>query len=211
MKHGDLLISMGLGLVMVPLALFTQGPLRATLGIPFVLFLPGYAVVAALFPRRTDLTGIERLAYSLGLSLALTPLVGIAVNFTPWGIRLLPIVLSLALIIVAMAGFAFYRRERLAPSEDWAAPVRSATSAAVQRWREQGWLARLLMATLAIASVGFGATLVNVMVTPRVTESFTEFYVLDPTGRADSYPQRLALGEEAKSLWLDNLPRRGPP
>lgn len=198
MKHGDLLISMGLGLVMVPLALFTQGPLRATLGIPFVLFLPGYAVVAALFPRRTDLTGIERLAYSLGLSLALMPLVGLAINFTPWGIRLLPMVLSLALIIVAMAGFAFYRRERLAPDRDWAVPVRPALSAAVQRWREQGRLAQVLAATLALVSIGFGATLVTVMVTPRGTESFTEFYVLNPTGRADSYPQRLALGEEAK-------------
>lgn len=205
MKQGDLLISLGLGLVMVPLALYTQGPVRVTLGIPFVLFLPGYTLIAALFPRRADLSGPERLAYSMGLSLALVPIVGIVLNFTPWGIRLLPMVLSLALLIVALAGFALYRRESLAPNEDWTAPVRlptgqagSAPSAAVQRWREQGWLARLLMVTLAIASVGFVVTSATVIAVPRVTETFTEFYLLEPTGRADSYPQSLAPGQEAQ-------------
>ena len=198
MKHGDLLISMGLGLVMVPLALFTQGPVRATIGFPFMLFLPGYTLVAALFPRKTDLPGIERLAYSLGLSLALIPLVGIALNFTPWGIRLLPPLLSLTLVIVTLAGFAIYRRESLAPNEDWTAPMRSTPSAAVQLWRAQGRLARVMAATLAIASVGFGATLVTAMTTPRATDSFTEFYLLGATGQADSYPQRLAPGQEAQ-------------
>ncbi len=198
MRHGDLLISMALGLVMVPLALFTDGPLRATLGIPFALFLPGYTLVAALFPRRDDLGGPERLVYSLGLSLALLPLVGIAVNFTPWGIRLLPIVLSLAMVIVTQAGFAFYRRQSSVSKEDWTAPVRSAPSVIRQRWREQGWLARLFMVLLAITSVGFGATLVTAMATPRGTETFTEFYLLDSNGRADSYPQRLSPGEDAK-------------
>jgi uncharacterized membrane protein len=33
-----------------------------------VLFLPGYALIAALFPRKDDLDGIERIALSFGLT-----------------------------------------------------------------------------------------------------------------------------------------------
>jgi uncharacterized membrane protein len=35
---------------------------------------------------------------------------------------------------------------------------------------------------------------------PPVTEKFTEFYVLNSEGKADNYPQNLAVGEEAKVI-----------
>jgi uncharacterized membrane protein len=38
-------------------------PLRVIFGLPFVLFLPGYALIAALFPGKSDLDGIERVAH----------------------------------------------------------------------------------------------------------------------------------------------------
>ena len=72
-----------------------EGPLRVVPAIAFVLFLPGYLATSALFPRTGDLSGPERLALSLGLSMAIVPLIGLALNFTPWGIRLEPIVVSL--------------------------------------------------------------------------------------------------------------------
>jgi len=43
-----------------------------------VLFLPGYTLIATLFPRKDDLDGIERVALSFGLSIAITPLLGLA-------------------------------------------------------------------------------------------------------------------------------------
>lgn len=57
--------------------------LRIIFGIPLVLFLPGYALIAALFPGKNDLDTIERIALSFGLSIAIVPLIGLALNFTP--------------------------------------------------------------------------------------------------------------------------------
>jgi hypothetical protein len=62
-------------------------PVRVALGVLFVLFFPGYVLVSALYPWREQLQGVERIALGLGLSLALVPLLGLALNFTPWGIR----------------------------------------------------------------------------------------------------------------------------
>jgi uncharacterized membrane protein len=86
---------------------------RWVLGSVFVLFIPGYVTVEALFPKGRDLDGIERFALSVGLSLALVPLIGLLLNYTPWGIRLDPIVISLTILTVALTGVALGRRFRM--------------------------------------------------------------------------------------------------
>jgi len=87
--------------------------LRWVFGSVFVLFIPGYVAVEALFPKGRELDAIERFALSVGLSLALVPLVGLVLNYTPWGIRLDPIVISLIILTVGLAAIAFARRYRL--------------------------------------------------------------------------------------------------
>jgi uncharacterized membrane protein len=53
---------------------------------------------------------------SIGLSLALVPLIGLVLNFTPWGIRFAPIVASLgtfttvALLAAAMRKYLQVRK-----------------------------------------------------------------------------------------------------
>jgi hypothetical protein len=84
--------------------------LRWILGSVFVLFIPGYVTVEALFPKGRDLDGIERFALSVGLSLTLVMLVGLLLNYTPWGIRLTPIVVSLTILTVGLALVALGRR-----------------------------------------------------------------------------------------------------
>ena len=69
---------------------------RWVLGSIFVLFLPGYSMLQLLFPKGSELDSLERFALDIGLSLAVVPLIGLMLNFTPWGIRLIPIVISLA-------------------------------------------------------------------------------------------------------------------
>ena len=85
---------------------------RWVFGSIFVLFLPGYATVQALFSGR-ELDSIERFALSVGLSLAITPLVGLLLNYTPWGIRLDPIVVSLSIFTLGMAAIGTLRKYSL--------------------------------------------------------------------------------------------------
>jgi len=87
---------------------------RWIVGSVFVLFLPGYAAIQALFPEGKELDNIERFALTIGLSLAITPLIGLILNYTPWGIRLDPIVAALSLFTLAVAMAGTFRRYRLA-------------------------------------------------------------------------------------------------
>jgi len=93
---------------------------RYALGATFVLGLPGYAFTRALFPQQLpiktgekDLDIIERAALSIGMSLALVPMVGLLLNYTPWGISLTPIVLSLVTLTVVFAVAAILREHNV--------------------------------------------------------------------------------------------------
>ena len=60
-----------------------------------LLFLPGYALASALFPKTTDLGRIARTALSFCLGIAVVPLISLALSYTPWGIRRVTVVASL--------------------------------------------------------------------------------------------------------------------
>jgi len=90
--------------------------IRYVLGTVFILWLPGYTFIKALFPTQVpvktsseNLDSIERVALSIGLSLALVPLVGLLLNYTPWGIRLEPVTLSLTALTLTFATAALLR------------------------------------------------------------------------------------------------------
>jgi hypothetical protein len=112
--YGSLLVSFATILVIyaVP-SEFPLVALRWVIGSVFVLFIPGYVTVEALFPKGRELDSIERFALSVGLSLALVPLVGLLLNYTPWGIRLTPIVISLTILTVGLAVIALARQYRI--------------------------------------------------------------------------------------------------
>ena len=83
---------------------------RWIIGSIFVLYLPGFVTVQALFPEGKELDNIERLALAIGLSLAITPLIGLLLNYTPWGIRLNPILAALSLFTLSLAATGTYRK-----------------------------------------------------------------------------------------------------
>ena len=87
---------------------------RWVLGTLFVIFLPGYAFIEALFVNpisgKKELDQIARFALSIGMSLALVPLIGLLLNYTPWGIRLEPIAVSLSVFTLICVFVAAYRK-----------------------------------------------------------------------------------------------------
>lgn len=170
--------------------------LRILFGVAMVLFIPGYALIAALFPARDDLDGIERVALSFGLSIAVVPLIGLALNYTPWGIRLDPILASLTLFTFAMAAAAWYRRLLLPASERFSVPAREMLGAARNElFDPEGTpLDRGLSALLVVSIVVAVATTAYVIAVPKEGEHFTEFYILGPGGKAADYPTDFPAG-----------------
>jgi hypothetical protein len=103
----------------IPENLFPLVYVRYFLGSFFVLFLPGYAFTKALFPKQVpirtgseEIDNIERFALSAGMSLALVPMVGLALNYTPFGITFVPVTLSLLALTIIFATAAFLREQQ---------------------------------------------------------------------------------------------------
>ncbi len=201
------------------LPVVSETPLRVVLGLPLVLFLPGYALVAALFPEEgegptetedpqeasteTDgagIDGIERVALSFGLSIAVVPLLGLVLNFTPWGIRLVPILVAVGGFTLAATALAARRRHELpeperfaVPYETWGADARAELFEPDSRADAALNVLLVLSVLLATASVAYAVAV------PKQGEAFTEFYVLteNETGElvADNYPTEFVRGE----------------
>jgi hypothetical protein len=91
--------------------------IRYVLGSIFVLGLPGFTLIKALFPSKKEMDTIERAALSIGLSLAIVPIIGLLLNYTPWGIRLTPITLSLLALTITFATAAILREHQTKKSE----------------------------------------------------------------------------------------------
>ena len=190
--HHDLAAIVGLSFLLVLAVYLLPFPaLRIILAGPFVLFFPGYTMVAALFPRRENLDGLERLGLSLGLSIAILPLMGLVLNYTPWGITLLSTLLSAISFIVGCSAIAYYRRGRLPLEERYALRL----ELDVAGWRSSGLLDRSLTVALAVSIFAALGTFLFVLAKPDVGERFTEFYVLGPGGEADDYPDRVLQGQ----------------
>lgn len=92
----------------VPENAFPMVYARYLFGSVFVLFLPGYSLIRVLFDRR-ELDIIERLALSIGLSLALVPMAGLLLNYTPWGIRTIPVTICLLALTLVFASASVIR------------------------------------------------------------------------------------------------------
>ncbi|AKB52833.1 hypothetical protein MSBRW_3580 [Methanosarcina barkeri str. Wiesmoor] len=196
----DLFIVMGL-VLLTDIFVLTPGinetMFRNILGLPLVLFLPGYALIAALFPAKSDLDGIERVALSFGLSIAVVPLIGLGLNYTPWGIRTLPILISLSAFTFIMCGLAYLRRASLPENEAFKVSFKAAALSLKAEVMEtsESRLDRALTVFLIISILLSVVTLAYVVVSPKEGEHFTEFYLLGPEGKADNYTTNYTLGQ----------------
>lgn len=183
-------------LLIAVIYLLPQSTLRVLLGLPFILFFPGYAALSVLFPERKDLETIERVALSFGLSIAISPLIGFGLNYTPFGIRLAPILLSLSALNVALSIGGLYRRER-AGEPYLPFDLQETWGRYIAQFKAEKGLDRALTIILVISILSSVIALAYVVAVPRQGESFTEFYILGPGGMAEGYPRNLTVAEEA--------------
>ena len=99
-----------LSVVVISAPPLNDTPIRAVVGFPIVFFLPGYSLVASLFPRDEGLDMLEKIALSIGLSICIVGLTGILLNFTPWGLKLGPVLLTLSTFTLFFVALGAIRR-----------------------------------------------------------------------------------------------------
>jgi uncharacterized membrane protein len=107
----------------VPSDIFPFTYVRAVLGLLFVMFLPGFAFVKGLFPKtaengtETNLNIIERLGLSIGMSLAITVITVLILNWTPLGVAFAPLFIFLLSFVVFCSLVALIRELSLKQQE----------------------------------------------------------------------------------------------
>ena len=212
----------------VVLPVVNDSPVRVVVGLVFVLFVPGYAFVAALFPEAGEpptaadaddgegpapdgngngnglqdrgIDGIERTALSFGLSIAIVPLIGLALNFTPFGIRLVPILVSISGFTLIATVIAHQRRKELPADERFQVPYREWVAAGrSELFDPESTVDAALNVVLVIAIVLATSSVVYAVAVPQQGEQFTEFYVLTENESGDlvaaGYPSELTADE----------------
>lgn len=167
--------------------------LRIIIGLPFVLFLPGYTLLTALFPTKSALDSIERVALSFGLSLAVVPIIAYILNFIPWGISIYSVLISIAIFIAITSTVGWYHQRGLAGVEK----LSSSFGSSLTLLGGQSFANKILSIILILVILVAMGTLGYFIAGPKTVEKYTEFYIVGPEGEAKGYPDELVLGEEA--------------
>lgn len=86
--------------------------IRTIIGILLILFLPGYSLVTAVYPKKNDLKNIERVSLSFSFPLISFALFLLVPNIIPTAIDLTYIFLILSVFTIVMILIAYIRRRR---------------------------------------------------------------------------------------------------
>lgn len=173
--------------------------IKTILAIPMILFVSGYLLMAALFPRKDDLGMVERISLSLGLSIVTVSILGLLLNFT-FGIRLIPILITLCVYTIVLIFITINIRKRLSEDIQFSLkPYRIYD--AINNWLRPKskidsicTVILILMATLTIGTAYY------TIATPKIGEGFTEFYILDSFRGLNNYSTNLISNSPA--TWL---------
>jgi len=217
----------GLMIVTTTAPVIKESIFRMLLASLFVLFIPGYTFVAALFPaaretideakhpdrrdsetgavsRDKGINGMERVALSFGTSIAIVTVIGLILNVTPWGLQLTPVLFPVCALTGVFAYVGDRRRAKLesadrfqVPYKRWVAKTRRVLLEPDTQRDAVLNVVVVLSVLLAAGSVGYAVTV------PKQADAFTEFYLVTENGDgeliADDYPTEFQRGE-SKSL-----------
>jgi uncharacterized membrane protein len=163
--------------------------IKTAVALPLVLLIPGYLLIALLFPSARDLRGIERIVLSVVFSVAIVPMLVFILNFTPEGIVLDSVLTALSLLILLLVMLVVIRR-LLLPEEARFSLHREVISAGVLSQSVSERAERLCLVLLFTAVLLFLVITALVLAFPGEGEHYTEFYLLgaDQTMTNLSYP-----------------------
>ena len=179
-------------LLVFPAVAFTTGLLRIVFSFLFVIFFPGYTLLSALFPKSGGLSTIERVALSSGISIAVVSLIGFILNVTPWGIRLDPILLSVAAFILLCSAAGIIRQQSLPGKLRFGIVLNINWSG----WKELSRLTKGLYISGLIGVMAIAGLAIYSAVSLPQGQRPPEFYILNAEGKAEDYAFRVKAGDQ---------------
>jgi len=174
----------------ISIIFFKENIIRTIFGLSIVLFFPGYILTLVCYPKKKDLGNIERLAIGLGMSIVIVPILGLILNFSI-GLRLMTIYLSIIIYSIPMIMLAFYRRNKLNEDEIFFIDI-------IGYIKPKNIKIDILGIILILSIIAAIVFVSYVIITPKIGDRFTEFYVLDEEKTANNYSKVLEIGRVNK-------------
>ena len=165
---------------------------KSILGLLLIVFIPGYVVIAFLFPRKSDLSTIERLALTVILSMTITVLTGMVLNYTPWGIHVITILTPLVVITLVLCVATFWRRSRIPYEEHLRLDLGNFFRRMKLSFFQESKTGKILSVIVAISIVLALSSTAYVIVMPKQNESYSQFYILGPDGKINNFPTTMS-------------------
>jgi uncharacterized membrane protein len=189
----DILLCLGYSIILLPVVLFNiNGTFQILLGLPFILFIPGYLLLLCIFPNNTsELDPIYKFGISIGLSISVVPLIGILLYYSPFGLNLISILTSIFIIILLSGIIAIYHWQKLPQQKQLT------ISFNVPRLKSKSKFDQILMFFLLVTIIISIITAAFISFSPKKQELSTEFYILGITGKTTNYPENLKIGQNS--------------
>ncbi len=155
------------------------------------MFGPGFSLTTLLYPRPDALDGVERLALSALLSMAVGGIAGFILIQTSWGLTLITYAIAVGAFNILCYVGVLYRRRGWAALEmpgviDWSG---------FGRWfRNQSWGSLLIALALVALLAGGAGALYQASRSPGMDPPMTEFFLLDSNGQIENVPETAAPG-----------------
>lgn len=212
----DLVVVVAYTVVAVAATSAVGGPARTVLGLPLVLFVPGYVLLALLFPRRADAGDVagesrpgapagrreptwgERLGLAIGASLALVALLALVVTALVSTVGVREVTISLGAVSLVGATLAAARRFALPPEDrlrfPWHRPAMALRSRSAP-----GRFDALVTLVLVVGIVGAASAMAYSVAAPERGAQYTEFALLSENESGElvaaGYPTTFEPGE----------------
>ncbi len=170
-------------IVTIILAMPNRPILRVISALPLVLILPGYALTAAFFPARS-LDIPEYVLFSLGLSLAVTAVAGLALHMLGLSLQANTWAITLTAITVVACLIGMWRRRRPVAATPARVPVRPG-------------LREALFFGLAIVVIGAALYLTRLPTPPTNVSGYTQLWLIPAS---DGNPSSLRVGVDSKEF-----------
>lgn len=231
-----IVLFMTLTIIFVPVLRETS--IRIVIGCLFALTVPGYVLVAALFPEAgdkpltterkrmpiqpttntpssvLDIDAVERIALSFGMSIVVVSLVGLVLNVTPWGIRLVPVTVVLSGFTLFLTAIAAHRRYKLPQQKRFSISFQDWITTGKRSLFEPNTRVDVALNVFLVLSICLAAGSIGYAITdPTDRESSTEFYLLTENGDgelvAEGYPTEFTQGQsESLVIGIENKERQ---
>jgi uncharacterized membrane protein len=172
--------------------------LKVILGLPLIFVLPGYLMMVALYPKRHTITIPERIALIFGLSVVLLPGIGLLLNFTPFGIRIEPILAGTVLVSALFCALTVYQRSQLELKDQFLplydllqGKIILASMSSPESKNDKSLIYNVLKIGIVASIIGIIFMFYMFATTDQPREHFTEFTILDDSGLIIGKPWEL--------------------